>query len=470
MEGTGLLNLYQEDQVEAYPLEDTDAFYREYSPKMADTFDLDLLLNPKPDQITVQANNFCQSFDFNDISSVKPVNSSHSEDIISDDLPNSIPEFQYSSEEDLSFQPTSPKQTLMPLFNKEQNNHQRVPNKLKKKTPLLEDPSSGDEDEEISSTSQPSNIKEPKKTSFIRKCLESRTHFSELLHQVNNHWSVDDAKYKKLGKTIRDLISGIYTQHIFAKPQDQRDPVIQLVLHQLYSIIIPNYDPNNPTTTDERGKKFNLILMEIKRSDQYVKKFWSKLKLIIYSSFKSESIKRAEALNQISEKFGLGVDSSTFENLFGSNVKHGLKKTTIEFILNHPKLFKEIFSQKNFTKAIVELQDGLELDCETNIINKVEIFLQKPSPNFEFLLDQISDERKFKKPFTYLEINIAAQQFLDKFIKRIKTVQGISSERKPLLEKTLNDLKTSLLSTAKTNNWLVPFKHKKSEIISFLKA
>lgn len=350
------------------------------------------------------------------------------------------------------------------------SNQSKTKTHLKKRPPQKE---TEDSDEEDLSNDQSSSHK---KRSFLHQTNQDPTYFKELVDEVLAQWSSTLGNSNKIVGRLRNHIQNIYTNHTFVQPQLET-PVIRLILHQFYSTIIPNYDPNNPTASEERAAQCGLVLTEMKRSDQYVKKFWSKLKVIIYAKFKTESNKRADALCLITEKFDFKQeDAITFDNLFGKDVKHGLKKTTIEFILTHPKLFNYIFKNKIFEEACTQLNNGTLQDCETNILNKIEKFCEKKdngyhlAPDLAFLEDQISTERKFKKPFSYMENNLAALQFLDKFIKRIKKVDSLSKDKKSEFDKKLGQLKKDLETTAKNNKWLPQFKHKKAEIISFLRV
>lgn len=342
----------------------------------------------------------------------------------------------------------------------------QTPSNLSKRAPVFD--SSNEDDSE---SGRKVSSKEPKKISYLNRCSNnpSHTHSRKLMLQVKEQWeSIRNNHVNFIGK-VREMIRGIFLDHKFVHPQDVENPAARLILHQLYSTIIPNYDPENPTATEPRASSQNVLLMDSKRSDQYVKKFWSKLKVIIYGKFKNENNKRAEALEELKEKFGFKrEDTDTFLNLFGGNVKHGLKKSTIEFILSHPKLFKLIFTKNNFEKVLGEMDQGSEKDTETNILDKLEVFAEKVAPDFNMLETDISDERKFKKPFTRMENNLSAIQFLDKFLKRIKKLHNISAEKRADIEKSLFDLKKYLEKRAKDSKWTPPFKFKKSEIISFL--
>jgi len=293
------------------------------------------------------------------------------------------------------------------------------------------------------------------------------------MQRLETEWPKMISRSSKFIGLVRDCIQSIYLRHTFVSPQQVNDPFIELILHQLYSIILPSYNHSQPTAADPRaGKHHRLVVMELKRSDQYVKKFWSKVKVLIYGKFKDGPTKRADALDSLSEKFGFKPeDNKTFENLFGSNVKHGLKKSTIEFILTRPNLFKQIFTKKVFEHALDQMEKGSALDCETNIISKIEKCCEEKTLGqaIRVLESHISEERKFKKPFSVMENTLAALQFLDKFIKRAERWKGLTQERSNQLMKTLLDLKTGLESTLKNNRWVVPFKHRKAEIISFLR-
>lgn len=314
-----------------------------------------------------------------------------------------------------------------------------------------------------------------KKKSFVYQVSLDPNNARELTGTISAQWpNTDQNRIKLLGR-LRDCIHSIFLDHNFVHPQKEQ-PFIAVILHQLYSTILPNYNHRNPTATDQRAAQHNLVLMEMKRSDQYVKKFWSKLKVIIYSKFKTESNKRADAFSQITEKFGFKTeDTITFENLFGKDVKHGLKKTTIEFILTRPKLFKDIFNNKTFETACNQMATGTSQDCETNILNKIESLCDNSGADqqkslLDYLDDQISVERKFKKPFSCMENNLAALQFLDKFIKRIEKLKNLKADARTEFNNKLSQLKKDLETTAKNNKWVPPFKHKKAEIISFLRV
>ena len=332
------------------------------------------------------------------------------------------------------------------------------------------------EDKDGCSSDQPSSRKEPKKESFlsnIKTSPQNPRDINLLRMRFNAYWPRVELRLVRFLGVVRTHIQNIYLRHTFVSPQQVNDPFIELILHQLYSIILPSYNHSQPTAADPRaGKHHRLVVMELKRSDQYVKKFWSKVKVLIYGKFKDGPTKRADALDSLSEKFGFKPeDNKTFENLFGSNVKHGLKKSTIEFILTRPNLFKQIFTKKVFEHALDQMEKGSALDCETNIISKIEKCCEEKTLGqaIRVLESHISEERKFKKPFSVMENTLAALQFLDKFIKRAERWKGLTQERSNQLMKTLLDLKTGLESTLKNNRWVVPFKHRKAEIISFLR-
>ncbi len=375
-------------------------------------------------------------------------------------------------EEDNQFSP-SVKDEYRVLQFEEASSLKSEKSQLEKRPPSNE---ADEEDQDSCSSDQGSSGNESKKRSFlrnIRNCVQTRNEFTPLMQRLETEWPKMISRSSKFIGLVRDCIQSIYLRHTFVSPQQVNDPFIELILHQLYSIILPSYNHSQPTAADPRaGKHHRLVVMELKRSDQYVKKFWSKVKVLIYGKFKDGPTKRADALDSLSEKFGFKPeDNKTFENLFGSNVKHGLKKSTIEFILTRPNLFKQIFTKKVFEHALDQMEKGSALDCETNIISKIEKCCEEKTLGqaIRVLESHISEERKFKKPFSVMENTLAALQFLDKFIKRAERWKGLTQERSNQLMKTLLDLKTGLESTLKNNRWVVPFKHRKAEIISFLR-
>ena len=213
-------------------------------------------------------------------------------------------------------------------------------------------------------------------------------------------------------------------------------------------------------------------LLTFKRTDQYVKKFWSRAKTIIYSSLKDDKLKSV-ALDEIRKLYEFNEsDATQFENLFGSEVKHGLKKETIIFILSHSKIFDSIFNVKFFNNVISQMETQTEKDIDTNIIKKLAVIFEQKSEKsiIESIASEIDVDRKFKKPFTKSENLRACIEFVGKFFKCCnKPIPGISESIRSSRKESINKIKVILDKKMTDSKWApTKQKFKKSELVSCL--
>ena len=146
-----------------------------------------------------------------------------------------------------------------------------------------------------------------------------------------------------------------------------------------------------------------------------------------------------------------------FKNLFGSTVKDGLLKETMISVVCHKKIFNYLFNSSFFESAINMKDEQLEIEIETEIMEKLEPItrLKTADQVVEKIRSTINHAQEFKKPWTKYENHLAAIKFIEKFVNLLlNPVPGLSDEERKERVRNLKGVLSYLQNELKKSGWL----------------
>jgi hypothetical protein len=269
--------------------------------------------------------------------------------------------------------------------------------------------------------------------------------------------------------STNDYLRQIYEQNRLVDLEEIADKKARATIQMVMSVICESFDPQDPTRPDDiKGCTRKIKLLAFMRKDQYVKKAWSMVKILLYSPYKNSKTLKSTAHNNLKKDLFLN-DDNVFQNLFGSNTCDGLKVESVKYILTSECIFNKIFDHCFFRKLRRELNNQTIHEIEINFLKKFDPYFQGEQDRPQKAASHFRKDRSVKTPFTFLENNTSLIILLDKFIKQLKKIDSISEANKLLKMKRLTSIREELIAFAQTNNWvLTGCKFKKSEIVSFL--
>lgn len=334
-------------------------------------------------------------------------------------------------------------------------------------------------DQETEQSSKVSSKKTPKDSTQDRKKPANQTYISTLLGNERKFKAIQAEissvlttyqKFKDLDilyNNLKLITKSIYVENKHIAPERFRCPVSRMIARQIDSVVLGIERPDFP----------DLIFLDPRRHDQYIKKAFSKLKSIVYKQFKDQSTK-IDAHKKIRNDFF--IEDEAFNRIFGKESCNGLSKKAIEFILGFHfekgqtdnKLFQHLFSISNFDKLTETMNKSTIDDVETNFLARIKKELESSETLSLKKLDKIiTTGREFKTPFSFQENLLALSCLVDKFLRYSK--KNHKPDLKDMFDnqtKKLEELSKHLEKQLREKKWLLSKqkKFRKSEIPAFL--
>jgi hypothetical protein len=363
------------------------------------------------------------------------------------------------------------------LENVEQSNLEE-PEKTIKSTLVLD--SESESDPETNQSTKESSKKSPKDSTKDRKKPAKKTFISRLLCDEPKFRAIQAEisaaltnyqKHKDLGTLYEKLAfitESIYVENKHIDPERIKCPVLRTIARQIDSVVLGI----------ERADFPDLIFLDPRRHDQYIKKAFSKLKSTLYKPLKDHSTKIC-AHKKIQNDFFL--EGEAFNRIFGHESCNGLSKKAIEFILGFHleedqtdnKLFQCLFSISNFERLIDLMNNSTVADVATNFLERIKKEVESEKTLCLLNLDKIiTTGREFKTPFSSQENLLALSLLVTKFLKYCKKNEHKTHLNKMFDSQTkkLEELSKDLEKKLRDKKWLLSKqkKFRKSEIPAFL--
>ena len=342
-----------------------------------------------------------------------------------------------------------------------------------------------DREESASNSSKVGSSKQNPQEMVIKSIRVLRVPYFKS-HRVYSWKVVQYFLYKPLNERmhtinyIRDIQREKYFDMKIRSPEFYSCQFIRVFMYHDSSItlehpFLPEGEGEKHLNQSKEEVQDRIKLVSFKRSDQYIKKFLTKLNIYIYREFKTYGVLKQDAQNMIKEEYGFTEnDKYPFQNLFESDIKHGLKMITVNFILSHEFLFNKIFTRETIFDVVQELNIQTEIEIEINIMEKLEEFIENEETPIEFRFNKLchgeSSDRSFKMPFTFYENLLAAKQFVALFIKACtKNTIGMKEYKQNNIMRRLKSLMVAIERRLHSYMTLDEQKFKKSQIVSGLK-
>ena len=312
--------------------------------------------------------------------------------------------------------------------------------------------------------------KKPPKQTFIESC--SKSVIKELSDMCINELTKlkfgQNANYR-LCDQLEEYLRVIYQENKFLDPDLIHCKPMRLILKQIYSVVLGT----------QRKERPNIVFLDPRRHDQYIKKAFSKMKTKLYKDFKKETTKIDAHVRM---KNDLNIEQQAFDQIFGPKSSNGLAKQAIEFILGFyrkegetdNRLFNSLFSTQNTEELLKSMEESTRDDIKTKFINKIEKLLHEGKFSPSTLNKTISASREFKTPFSSQENLMALDLLVKKFLKYCKKNRSSGHLKEMIANQTrrLEELSRSLEDRLFKNKWTLKYaakkEFKKSEIPSFL--
>ena len=157
-------------------------------------------------------------------------------------------------------------------------------------------------------------------------------------------------------------------------PECYSEPFIRLIVDQDSSITLEcSFLPEggNPSHLSKVEAHWKIKLVTFKRKDEYTKKLSTALKTSIYKEVKKGGVQKGAAHKKIKKEYCI-IDENTFNNMFNSDTKKGLRESSISYILLNDYVFNKILTKRRIKNVVTEMNTQTDLDVETNIMDKLE--------------------------------------------------------------------------------------------------
>lgn len=270
-------------------------------------------------------------------------------------------------------------------------------------------------------------------------------------------------------------------------PSNIHNPETKRIFQGFLDNILKNGYPGELAKTNSQGKMGpKRMQLKPKRSDQYIKKAHSKLKTIVFNERKTGKEKKCKTLQKIKRDFEfvqgknkkqaldsmMESDEKCFQNLFGDQVRQGLRDPTIDHILLHkPDLLKDLFNVPMIMRLLLELDEQTEHDIEANLMVRLRVELQFGALQRPIEWSSVfsKDTKHFKKPFTQVENIFAVYFFVESFVRRCQILETSQRKNLKMQMKRLKNLQSRLLKKAsQLVNWEIKPPFNKQEVDSFV--
>lgn len=220
---------------------------------------------------------------------------------------------------------------------------------------------------------------------------------------------------------IYDRLQSLFLNSAIVRPsEDEKFYLSDRALQLVYDTILESPD-------SWESKPYAII--KNKRFDQFEKKYHSKLKFTIYKDFKGDRKTREEAFAIMKKHFNF-TNERSFSCFLGSQLKDGLLKSIVQDVVSNPTILKSILSPATTKRVIDEMMRQVNRDIEINLMSYLRVFMDPTRPEYRsmpFLKNHIHNKRSCKKPFTSMEVLLAAEYFFDRMINEARRMKSDKS-------------------------------------------
>ena len=274
-------------------------------------------------------------------------------------------------------------------------------------------------------------------------------------------------RFRNSRKTTELWLREIYEDNRLVDPVVIPSEAVKRSIELILPLIYENHKANEPIRPDVSIGASDVKLLIFMRRDQYVKKAWSKVKIMVCKRQERPKILEPVAGDQLGQ--GQPEIKDIFDNVFGKGPCDCLKMKTIEYIIRNYTLFRMIFNLEFFYNLREELNKETLQDIKDLLLKKLYRYLAGLKGGWEEAEAHFRADLLVKTPFTFLQNNASLIFLVNQFFKQLHKMEmnGADKARK---KKTLTSLRKKLIKYANTRNWtLISRNFWKSEIFSQLR-